>query len=196
MNEDILTELSDTSTDTAFISEITNTNNQESQIPDQDTKDQKDISEDSKTSDQDTKLQEDTSEESKMSELNAKIESLTQELEAYKSAKKQQEKIAEQLNEFYELFPNIALKAIPDEVWESVKGGNTLAASYAVYEKRISEAARRIEEINKRNASLAAGVAGKNSSDEFFSLEEVKKMSPSEVRSNFAKIRNSMKVWN
>ena len=92
-----------------------------------------------------------------VSELNQKIESLTQELESYKKAKEHQEKIAEQLNEFSELFPSIAIKAIPDEVWESVKLGNTLAASYAIYEKRITEAARRIEEINKKNAALAAG---------------------------------------
>ena len=130
-----------------------------------------------------------------VSELNQKIESLTQELESYKKAKAHQEKIAEQLNEFSELFPSIAIKAIPDEVWESVKLGNTLAASYAIYEKRITEAARRIEEINKKNAALAAGIAGKNSSDEFFSADEVRKMSPSEVRANFAKIRKSMETW-
>ena len=130
-----------------------------------------------------------------VSELNQKIEALTQELEAYKKAKAHQEKIAEQLNEFSELFPSIAIKAIPDEVWENVKRGNTLAASYAVYEKRITEAARRIDEINKKNAALSAGIAGKNSADEFFSADEVRKMSPSEVRTNFAKIRRSMETW-
>ena len=137
----------------------------------------------------------DVSEESKINELNKKIETLSMELEAYKTAKAQQEKIAEQLNEFSELFPNIAIKAVPDEVWENVKKGNTLAASYAVYEKRISEAARRIDEINQRNAYLAAGVAGKNSSNEYYSPDEVRKMSPSEVRANFAKIRKSMETW-
>ena len=137
----------------------------------------------------------DLSDEDKISDLNRQIEALTQELEAYKSAKEQQEKIAEQLNEFSELFPDIAIKSIPDEVWENVKNGNSLAASYAVYEKRITEAARRIEAINARNASLAAGVAGKNSPSEFFSADEVRKMSPSEVRANFAKIRKSMEKW-
>lgn len=129
-------------------------------------------------------------------ELNARIESLTQELEAYKAAQEQQKKIAEQINEFSELFPNTAIKAIPDEVWESVKRGNSLAASYAIYEKRITEAARRIEEINARNATLSAGVAGKNSPSEYFSADEVRKMSPQEVRANFAKIRKSMEKWN
>ena len=131
-----------------------------------------------------------------VSELNKKIEMLTQELEAYKTAKQQQEKIAEQLNEFSELFPNIAIKTIPDEVWENVKNGNTLVASYAVYEKRITEAARRIEEINKKNSTLSAGALGKTLSNEYFSIDEVKRMSPAEVRSNFAKIRKSMEKWN
>lgn len=144
----------------------------------------------------DVPQEEAVSDEEKISELNQKIEALTKELEAYKTAKEHQDKIAQQLNEFSELFPNIAIKAIPCEVWESVKSGNSLAASYAIYEKRISEAARRIEEVNKRNSSLAAGVAGKNSSDEFYSADEVRKMSPTEVRANFAKIRKSMEKWN
>ena len=205
LNEKSQTYKSDTDTqETAYeepqMSNV-DTNNQENtneepQMSNVDTDNQENTNEESRMSNVDTDNQENTNEESRISELNTKINSLTQELESYKAAKKQQEKIAEQLNEFYELFPNIAIKAIPDEVWENVKSGNTLAASYAVYERRISEAARRIEEINKRNASLAAGVAGKNSSDEFFSIDEVKKMSPSEVRSNFAKIRKSMEVWN
>lgn len=135
-------------------------------------------------------------EEDMISELNAKIEALTKELEAYKTAKEHQEKIAEQINEFSELFPETAIKTVPDEVWESVKKGNSLAASYAMYEKRITEAAKRIEQINAKNAERAAGVAGKNSSSEYFSADEVRKMSPSEVRANFAKIRRSMETWN
>ena len=133
--------------------------------------------------------------ELKISELNEKIADLTQELEAYKQAKERQDRIAEQLNEFSELFPNVTPSAVPAEVWESVKKGNSLAAAYAIYEKRTTEAARRIEEINARNAKTSAGSVGKNSSEEFFSADEVRKMSPAEVRANFAKIRKSMETW-
>ena len=131
-----------------------------------------------------------------MEQLNQTIASLQAELEAYKSAATQQEAIAKQINEFSELFPEITVRSIPDEVWDSVKQGNSLAAAYSVYERRITEAARRIELINAKNAEKSAGAAGKNSAQEFFSADDVRKMSPSEVRANYAKIRRSMEKWN
>ena len=129
-------------------------------------------------------------------ELNQTIESLRSELEAYKTAAAQQEAIAKQLDEFSELFPDIAVRSIPDEVWDNVKSGNSLAAAYSVYERRITEATRRIELINEKNAQRSAGVAGKNLTQEFFSADDVRKMSPNEVRANYAKIRRSMEKWN
>lgn len=134
--------------------------------------------------------------ESVISELNEKISSLNEEIESYRLASKRQEAIAEQLNEFSELFPEIAVKSIPEEVWEGVKRGNSLAASYAVYEKRVTEAARRIERINEKNASRSAGAIDKGAAQEFFTPDDVRKMSQSEVRANFAKIKKSMGKWN
>lgn len=128
--------------------------------------------------------------------LNQRIAELNEELEAYKNAAAKQEAITKQLSEFSELFPDISVKAIPDEVWEEVKIGNSLAAAYSLYERRITEAARRIERINAQNAERAAGAAGKNMTQEFFSVDDVRKMSPSEVRANYAKIRRSMEKWN
>ena len=134
--------------------------------------------------------------ESVILELNEKICALNEEIEGYKLAAKHQEAIAEQLNEFSELFPEIAVKSVPEEVWESVKRGNSLAASYAVYEKRVTEAAKRIERINAKNASSSAGAIDKHTSQEFFTPDDVRKMSPSEVHANFAKIKRSMGKWN
>jgi isopropylmalate/homocitrate/citramalate synthase len=134
--------------------------------------------------------------ESVILELNEKICALNEEIEGYKLAAKHQEAIAEQLNEFSELFPEIAVKSVPEEVWESVKRGNSLAASYAVYEKRVTEAAKRIERINAKNASSSAGAIDKHTSQEFFTPDDVRKMSPSEVRANYDKIRRSMEKWN
>ena len=134
--------------------------------------------------------------ESVILELNEKICALNEEIEGYKLAAKHQEAIAEQLNEFSELFPEIAVKSVPEEVWESVKQGNSLAASYAVYEKRVTEAAKRIERINAKNASSSAGAIDKHTSQEFFTPDDVRKMSPSEVHANFAKIKRSMGKWN
>ena len=128
--------------------------------------------------------------------LNEEISILKEELNAYKIAKERQEKITEQLNEFSALFPDIAVKSIPDEVWDTVKKGNSLTASYALYERRIQEAAKRIERINSKNAVSSAGIAGKDLPNEYFSPVEVRKMSQSEVRANFAKIKRSMQKWN
>lgn len=128
--------------------------------------------------------------------LNQKISELQAELDSYKKAAEQQKAIAEQLNEFSELFPEVSVRNIPDDVWEDVKRGNSLAAAYSIYERRITEAARRIERINAQNAERSAGVAGKNLTEEFFSADDVRKMSPSEVRANYAKIRRSMEKWN
>lgn len=129
-------------------------------------------------------------------ELKKTIHDLQEELEAYKTAAARQDAIAKQLNEFSELFPDITVRSIPDEVWDSVKQGNTLAAAYSIYERRITEAARRIELINAKNAQMSAGIAGKDLTQEFFSADDVRKMSPTEVRANYAKIRRSMEKWN
>ncbi len=129
-------------------------------------------------------------------ELNETISRLKEELEGYRSAEAERAHIAKQLDEFSELFPEISVRSIPDEVWDSVKEGNSLAAAYSVYERRITEAARRIELINAKNAQQAAGAAGKDVTSEFFSADDVRKMSPSEVRVNYAKIRRSMEKWN
>jgi hypothetical protein len=128
--------------------------------------------------------------------LKQTIKELQDELESYKNAAEQQKLIEKQLNEFSELFPDIAVRSIPDEVWETVRQGNSLVAAYSVYERRISEAARRIEQINAQNAKKSAGIAGKDLGQEFFSADDVRKMSPSEVRANYAKIRRSMEKWN
>ena len=129
-------------------------------------------------------------------ELKKTLAALQIELEAYKAAAAQQEAIAKQLNEFSELFPDVSVRSIPDQVWDDVKQGNSLAAAYSVYERRITEAARRIESINAKNAQKSAGAVGKNMTQEFFSADDVRKMSPSEVRANYAKIRRSMEKWN
>ena len=128
--------------------------------------------------------------------LKKTVKELQDELDAYKSAAAHQEAITKQINEFSELFPDVSVRTIPDEVWENVKQGNSLAAAYSVYERKISEAARRIEQINAQNAKKSAGAAGKNLNQEFFSADDVRKMSPSEVRANYAKIRRSMEKWN
>ena len=124
--------------------------------------------------------------------LKNEISELRKKLEA---KEKEQETILSELGEFERLFPETSVKSVPDEVWKKVEGGVPLCAAYALYEREKNLARNHANEINARNSSLAAGKAGKGASEEYFSPEEVKRMSQREVHRNFSKIKNSMKYW-
>ena len=133
---------------------------------------------------------------SDMSELEAlreEVNSLRAQLEEKTALA---EKITAQIGEFAELFPEITPDSIPDSVWESVKSGSSLAAAYALYERRAFIKERRTNEVNQKNARLSTGKVGNSAAKEFFSPDEVRAMSQAEVRANYSKIVESMKKWN
>ena len=96
--------------------------------------------------------------------------------------------------QFRALYPDVSEDAIPDAVWEEARGGLPLEAAYALYERR--EALRRTaaEAVNKKNAQGAWGRAD-TEADGFLSPDEVREMTPEEVRANLARITASMKHW-
>ncbi len=57
------------------------------------------------------------------------------------------------------------------------------------------ELKRRIEEINRANRESSAGSVRGSKSD-YFSYNEVKEMTPAQVRKNFSRIVDSMGKWN
>lgn len=124
--------------------------------------------------------------------LKNEISELKKRLEA---KEKEQEQILRELGEFDRLFPGTSVNSVPDTVWKSVERGIPLCAAFALYERERSIMQNHADEINARNSSLAAGKAGKGSSEEYFSPDEVKRMSPKEVHKHFSKIKNSMKYW-
>ncbi len=124
--------------------------------------------------------------------LRAEVERLRAELS---QKTREQERIMEEMGEFNRLFPKIALQDVPAAVWQSVENGIPLSAAYALYEKKNRQDALYAEEINRRNAEQSAGRAGLYTAGEYFSPDEVRSMSPSEVRANYKKIRESMKKW-
>ena len=101
----------------------------------------------------------------------------------------------EEMAEFSRLFPTTSVSTIPEEVWQDTERGIPLSAAYALYEKRSGIDRQYAEEINRRNARLSAGSAGVYTQNEYLSPDEVRAMSPSEVRENFKRIRESMKKW-
>ena len=126
-------------------------------------------------------------------ELCTEIERLRAELDQTKAL---HARMANELSEFHALFPEVNTACIPESIWEQVKNGIPLAASYALYEKKCNLRRLHAEEINLHNAKHTPGAAGKNTPAEYFSPDEVRHMSPSEVRSNYQKILDSMKKWN
>lgn len=134
-----------------------------------------------------------TAEETELEGLRNEVKALRAELEEKTAAA---ERISAELGELAELFPDVTPTAIPTEVWDEVKNGTSLAAAYALYERRVYIKNRRANEVNEKNARLSSGKAGSSAAKEYFSPAEVKAMSPSEVRANYSKIIESMKKWN
>ena len=127
--------------------------------------------------------------------LKEEILNLRAQISELESTKKAQERMLEEISDLHSLFPTVDIEAIPESVWESVKKGCSLPAAYALYQKRAEAEAERIAKINDKNASSSPGVAGKNTASEYFSPDEVRKMSKAEVHANYSKIKESMKKW-
>ena len=127
--------------------------------------------------------------------LRQQISDLKSQIEQLEAMRDTQTRVFEELADFRDLFPEVELNAIPESVWDSVKKGTPLIASYALYERRMEAEQARIARINAKNASRSAGIAGKNTASEYFSPDEVRKMSRAEVHANYSKIKESMKKW-
>ena len=97
--------------------------------------------------------------------------------------------------EFSELYPEVPLSAIPDDIWDSVKKGVPIAAAYALSERKSFLARARAESVNSENSRLSSGSVDSSSNEEYFSPAEVRAMSASEVRANYSTIIRSMSKW-
>ena len=71
--------------------------------------------------------------QAELESLREQVKKLTEELQARAAFA---DKIAAQLGEFGELFPDVAMESVPESVWESVRSGSTLASAYAIYARR------------------------------------------------------------
>ena len=127
--------------------------------------------------------------------LRQTVASLKETIAELERTRDAQAKVIQDISDFSALFPEVALECIPDAVWEDVKNGIPLAASYALYERKMKAEQIKADRINLSNASRSPGVAGKDTASEYFSPDDVRKMSQAEVHSNYAKIKRSMKTW-
>lgn len=127
--------------------------------------------------------------------LKEEIRSLKEQISTLEAERETHSRMLQEVSDFSLLFPDVELNDVPECVWESVKKGTALSASYALYEKRLEAERARIAKINASNAMRSAGIAGKDNANEYFTPEDVRKMSPSEVHANYSKIKRSMSKW-
>ena len=96
--------------------------------------------------------------------------------------------------EFRDLYPDVPLSAIPDEAWDAVRSGVPLSAAFALAERKRARLEETAKESNLRNRSRSAGEVSQETSG-YFSYDEVKNMSRTEIRENYNNILLSMQKW-
>ena len=133
--------------------------------------------------------------EETIASLHSEIAALKEQIAKLEALKQTEARILAEIGDFCALFPDVPVEELPDEVWESVRAGAPLAASYALYERKKCEEVKRIAAINAKNASRSPGAAGTDTASEFFTPDEVRRMSRAEVHANYSKIKESMKKW-
>lgn len=127
--------------------------------------------------------------------LLCEIAALKEQIARLEALKQTEARILAEIGDFVVLFPDVPVEELPDEVWEGVRSGAPLAAAYALYEKKKYAEAKRIAAINAKNASRSPGAAGTDTASEYFTPDEVRRMSRAEVHANYSKIKESMKKW-
>lgn len=124
--------------------------------------------------------------------LRNEISSLRAELESRDRALS---RMHDEISEFSELYPDRVLTSLPSEVWEGVRAGLPLAASVAFYEAKQRRREAIAAEINQRNSEASSGSVDGADID-YYSPDEVRAMNAAQVRQNYSKILDSMKLWN
>lgn len=127
----------------------------------------------------------------RLDELRGELSALRAELAEIRA---KNERAKREYEEFAALYPDVSLADLPDAVRREVEAGLPLAAAYALEERRRQLTSLLAEKANASNRNRSSGGV-KNTQSEFFTPEEVRTMSQSEVRANLSKIMRSMKKW-
>ena len=140
-------------------------------------------------------IPESDSEGGELEALRAEVQSLRAELCEREELDRVNARMKNEMAEFEEYFPEADISSIPDEIWEKVKGGASLASSFALYQRKIELEAQKISDFNKRTRKMSAGSLASDEGEKYYSPSEVKKMSPAQVRANYDDIIESMRHW-
>ena len=108
-----------------------------------------------------------------------------------------EQQMEEDIQLFRTLFPEVQGEDIPQEVWDRVEQGESLAASYALFAVKKYREEEKVSRINEENGKKAPPpLEGVGDEGDYFSPEAVKNMSRSEIRKHYNKILSSMEKWN
>lgn len=135
-------------------------------------------------------------ENSEIDLLRAEIEKLRSELKIRDEREKVNSKILQEIQEFGNYFPDVDIHEIPDEVWEKVKRGAPLSASFALNLRKIELEKKKISDFNEKNRRMSTGSLVQGEGEKYYSPSEVKKMTPAQVKSHYDEIVESMRHWN
>ena len=126
--------------------------------------------------------------------LEAELAQSRQEIQRLSSLIRDRERADREAADFAELFPALKREEIPDFVREEAeKSGIPLIAVYALYARRQEIAAARADQTAKKSAEGSAGsVGGSISENDFFTLEQIRAMTPKEVKKHYKTIMKSL----
>lgn len=137
-----------------------------------------------------------TDEKNELLSLRAELEALRAELRSRDELDRANSRMQAELLEFQDYFPEVEIKEIPDDIWQKVKGGASLSASFALHLRKSELEQRRINDFNNKNRKMSAGSLAQGEEEKYFSPAEVRRMTPAQVKSNYDDIINSMRHWN
>ena len=89
--------------------------------------------------------QEDPTSSDELIALREKVKELSAQLREREEIDAANARMKEELEEFYEYFPSVDPKSVPDEVWERVKCGASLAATYSLFERKREREAQTLD---------------------------------------------------
>ena len=131
---------------------------------------------------------------SELEQLRSELKQLREELALRDARLQQEERVTREVAEFCSLYPEVPISTLPTEIWQTVEKGNSLAAAYALAEKKKAISLKNATESNANNRARSSGAI--NSTENFeFSPAEVRAMTSEEVRANLPKIMRSMQKW-
>lgn len=101
-------------------------------------------------------------------------------------------KARRELASLFTLFPDVKMEEIPEEVLLSPL---PLDAAYALYDRKKTLLRERATQKNAENAAMSAGALVDHGGEIYYSPNEVRGMTPSEVRHSYQDILRSMQKW-